>query len=648
MSFITRHAFPLFLAATLLFTPVAEAETSHTTARLFSAQTATGETGSVEAGLDITIEDGWKIYWRTPGDAGLAPAFDWTGSQNLAGTDIKWPAPHRFITADIDNIGYKKHVTLPVIINLQDAAQPLEISLKLDLLVCSDICVPETKKLTLSLPAGVANASADRALFDAALKTLPQKETAGFVFNKAYIDVDDENRRLLIVEAVSEQAPAKEDDLFIEHDSGTTFGKAAFEYNTGTKQLLIRTEIHSTSPLEKVAGELNVGQLRLTYVGANEAFEGAIKLGPKTADDVGAAGVTVAERLAAFDLRLILLSLLGGLILNLMPCVLPVLSLKVLSVVSHGGKDNRFDIFKNFMASALGIIASFWLMAGALSALKNAGGSVGWGIQFQHPAFLTFLFVLLLGFSANLWGFFEIQLPRFIANRAGAKAADEPTFAGHFLTGAFATLLATPCTAPFLGTAIGFALARGTLEIFIIFTLLGVGLALPYIALAFSPRLFKYMPKPGKWMIKLKKLLAIALFVTALWLGNILLSVTTGPALDSGWQVFAEEKIAPAVEDGKIVVVDVTADWCLTCKANKKLVLEQKAVKDILTADNILLLQADWTKRDETIAAYLKKYGRYGIPFNIVYGPAAPEGIPLPELLTKEAITGALAEAAGE
>jgi suppressor for copper-sensitivity B len=300
------------------------------------------------------------------------------------------------------------------------------------------------------------------------------------------------------------------------------------------------------------------------------------------------------------------------------------------------------------MASAAGILFSFWVMAGVLSTLKSAGQTIGWGIQFQYPGFLLFLIAVLLGFAANMWGLFEIPLPRLIVKNMPARHEHEPTLLGHFLTGSFATLLATPCTAPFLGTAVGFALAREGVDIFIVFTFLGLGLAFPYIVLALSPQVFKYMPKPGRWMIFLKKVLAAALALTAVWLFTVLMTVATQATLDDGWSPFDEALIAPAVNDGKTVVVDVTADWCLTCKANKRLVLDQQEVEDALSGPNILRLQADWTQRNETIAAYLRKYGKYGVPFNIVYGPGAPQGIILGELLSKDEIMRALAEATDE
>jgi suppressor for copper-sensitivity B len=247
-----------------------------------------------------------------------------------------------------------------------------------------------------------------------------------------------------------------------------------------------------------------------------------------------------------------------------------------------------------------------------------------------------------------MWGFFEIPMPRFIAKHIAARHEHEPTLAGHFLTGVFATLLATPCSAPFLGTAVGFALARGTFEIFLIFTFLGLGLALPFIILALSPRLFKYMPRPGKWMVTLKKVLSVALLLTAVWLANVIITLQTMPALDDGWQELDTAAIPTLVQEGKTVVVDVTADWCINCKVNKKLVLDQSDIVEAMSHENIVRMQGDWTQHDESIAAYLRQYGRYAIPFNVIYGPGAPGGILLPELLTKRDVQDALDEAAGE
>jgi suppressor for copper-sensitivity B len=255
-------------------------------------------------------------------------------------------------------------------------------------------------------------------------------------------------------------------------------------------------------------------------------------------------------------------------------------------------------------------------------------------------------------FAANIWGLFEIPMPAF-AGRAqlAADARANGTHAKSFFTGVLATALATPCSAPFVGTAVGFALARGPVEILAIFLALGLGLALPYLAVAAAPGLVRLLPRPGRWMRWLKGLLAITLLGTAIWLVSII-GVQTGLLSGGaggdriGWTKFDENAIAAQVADGKTVFIDVTADWCLTCQANKKLVLDRAPVAARLQGDRVVAMKADWTNPDPIISAFLERHGRYGIPFNIVYGPGAPQGLALPELLTDADVLGALDQAA--
>ena len=319
----------------------------------------------------------------------------------------------------------------------------------------------------------------------------------------------------------------------------------------------------------------------------------------------------------------ILLALLGGFILNLMPCVLPVLSMKVLSVVSHGGGEKRI-VRHSFLVTAAGIIFSYLALGGITIALKALGLTFGWGVQFQQPMFLVVLVLLLTFFAANMWGLLEIQLPRFLADNLDTSY--HPKLAGDFLTGAFATLLATPCSAPYLGTAIGFALAAGPKQIIVIFLALGLGMSLPYFAIALWPRLATSLPKPGAWMVRLRHILGTALALTAIWLVWVLMeqiperfAVLVGlcmigivvmlalrktsvapkiirfglidfavvaiivtligsmipkekPNVDRLWLPMDEAAIAADLDEGKTVFVDVTAGWCLTCKANMKFV----------------------------------------------------------------------------
>jgi suppressor for copper-sensitivity B len=421
---------------------------------------------------------------------------------------------------------------------------------------------------------------------------------------------------------------------------------------------------------------------------------------------VVAAG-TEASGLGGFA-GILAIALLGGLILNLMPCVLPVLSLKLLGVIGHGGGETG-AVRRSFLATSAGILFTFMVLASLAAGLRMAGLSVGWGIQFQQPIFLAAMAVVLTLFACNLWGFFEIPLPGWMGDLAlrysGHSQGRPHSLEGQFLTGVFATLLATPCSAPFLGTAIGFALARGAGETYAVFAALGLGFAAPYLVIVAAPQLAVQLPRPGPWMVSLRRLLSLALALTALWLLSVLaaqLSVdatafvaallvalgvvlwgqagekprfamprsvlrmaavllvvaaplapgcfeeTSLPPPQSGddlWQPFARAAIPALVASGRVVLVDVTAEWCLTCQVNKKLALDRGEVTQMIDNGGITAMRADWTRRDNDIAAYLAGFGRFGIPFNVVYGPATPRGMVLPELLTPARVADAVSRA---
>lgn len=338
-----------------------------------------------------------------------------------------------------------------------------------------------------------------------------------------------------------------------------------------------------------------------------------------------------------------------------------------------------------------------WTLAALTLAARSLGMNVGWGLQFQNPIFLAVMFIVLAVFSANLFGAYAIDLPSAMQTRL-ARAGGGKGYIGDFSTGAFAAILATPCSAPFLGTAVAFAMAGRVLDIAVIFTALGFGLALPYLVVAVFPAAISGLPKPGRWMLWMKVLLGLALAGTAGWLFWVMMGVggtrtalavlaasavlitilsinrlTAGPRLfgaavmgvfaivsagllsEAGkpsdtpaaeWAAFDRREIPKLVSQGKVVFVDVTADWCLTCKANKALVLDREPVLTAIRAPNVTAMQADWTRPDEAISRYLESFSRYGISFNAVYGPGAPEGIVLPELLSSEVVMSALAKAA--
>ncbi|HEX2113168.1 MAG TPA: protein-disulfide reductase DsbD domain-containing protein [Alphaproteobacteria bacterium] len=661
----------------------------HASIRLVAATTATGAAESLRLGLQFQLAPGWKIYWRSPGDAGFPPRIDWSGSTNVAAADIRWPAPERFQLFGLDTFGYGGEVVLPIELKPGNKGEPVGVVAKVEYLVCETICVPHDAQLSLSLPAGAAAPSAHAHLIDRFVARVPGDGAgAGISIERAAFHSGTPPEVSVTARGVM---PFAQPDLFIEGPAGWTFGKPAVSLAEGGRHVVLR----ATARRDAAQGDTLVGSdLTITLVDGERAAERKMSV---------AAGAAARGELALAGV--LALALLGGLILNLMPCVLPVLSLKLLNVVSHGGAA-RNVVRGNFLASAAGIVASFLALAAALVGLKASGHAIGWGIQFQNSAFLIFMALVLVLFAANLWGWFEIRLPyrlsAAVANVPGGAREDRW---GAFLTGALATLLATPCSAPFLGTAVGFALASGPAEIFAVFTALGVGLALPYLLVAAMPALAQRMPRPGRWMIVLRRVLGLALLGTAVWLLSVieaqigwrgmaalaaLLLVLVGflwvvreagerrrilrlgvvvvlaliafalparfsPTVETasivpGWQAWDRAEVDRLVAAGQVVLVDVTADWCITCQVNKSLVLTRGEVAERLAGTGggrVVAMRADWTRPDPRIAEYLASFGRYGIPFNVVYGPAAPSGIPLPELLTSDQVLAAFERAAG-
>jgi suppressor for copper-sensitivity B len=683
------------LSATMIAPAAARASASdwavntHTKVRLIAAASAVGSQRELRLGLEFRLKKNWKIYWRSPGDAGFPPRIDWAGSTNLRDATIAWPAPHRFTVLGFNTAGYKDAVVLPLTVRLAEAGKETRLVAKVDYLTCDEICVPYTVNLSLTLPAGPAATTRFAYEIDRYRALVPKSEAvSGIKIERIAVRERGAGDAMLTVLARSAKAFTAP-DLFVEGPPRLEFGKPQVALSEGGRVAKLTLAVRKVG---KAAPKATGALLTLTLTDGGRAVE-----------RIGAAEAAKGPPPAAGRgfVAILLLALLGGLILNLMPCVLPVLSIKLLNMVGHGGAERRI-VRKRFLATAAGVLAAFMVLAGAMVALKAAGASIGWGIQFQQSWFLVAMAVIVTLFAANLWGLFEIRLPGAIADRAAA-VGHSGSLKGEFATGAFATLLATPCSAPFLGTAVGFALSRGALEIFAVFLALGIGLALPYLLVAAVPALATRMPRPGRWMLWLRAVLGVALAATALWLltvlavqagertawliGGVLVAlvvlvwlrgriaasarpavlaalavlVVAGLALPSllppgeiaptqtagKWQRFDQASIAGLVRQGKVVFVDVTADWCITCKANKRLVLAREPVASMLDGRKVVPMVADWTRPNDTIARYLAEFGRYGIPFNVVYGPNAPEGIPLPELLTRSAVVEAIAKARG-
>ncbi len=645
------------------------------TARLITAENGVPPQGKViSAALEVTLAEGWKTYWKSPGAVGYPVSIEWDGSANLNDHELLWPAPTRFEAFDIENYGYEKAVTFPIRLQVQSPGDVLVLSAHVNMLVCAELCVPEDFNLSLVLPAGSAIDRASAALIAEAANKLPVAGVqSDITVSAAALSLDDNRLDISLTTA----SPFS--DLSVIPDLGpdAAFGPPQITLSDGGLAAAVGFDILSAPdappPLELV----------ITDDTRAAAFA------PDTTGTVPTAASKLAE-LAWF----FLLAFIGGVILNVMPCVLPVLSIKFSSVLKAGDQ-SAARVRSGFVMSALGVMAFMWSLAIILIAIRAGGGSIGWGIQFQNPYFLTVMATIITLFAANMFGQFEIALPQSW-NTKLAETGKEGSLGGDFAIGALAAVLATPCSAPFLGTAVTFALAGTAGQTLAIFTALGLGLALPYLAVAFWPQTVRALPKPGAWMNTVRWIMGLLLAATALWLISVLIGVIGWtatlliaaflagavaviafapkfkagavaaliafalivpavmerpappiPEVSSTWRGLSPNSISGWVVEGRVVFVDVTADWCLSCKANKALVLDRKPIVDMLSSDHIIAMRGDWTRPDDTILAYLKKNGRYGIPFNIVYGPGAPNGIALPELLTKDAVIKAVNRAGG-
>jgi len=696
-------------------------DTEYASVRLITSTKGTGTDTSTSSkpaipltmGLEFQLADNWKIYWRSPGDAGFPPQPDWTASENVDVIDMTWPAPVRFSVLGFETLGYKDEVVFPLTVVPVAPGRPVKIAGTIDYLICSDICVPETVDLALSIPSGEKSPSTFAHLINKHAVRVPSDgEAHGLrVASLALSNVDPAKPVLTVSVSSFLDIPFHSPDAYLEGPEGLGYGAPDVSLHNDGFEAQLRVPVYPNMGVESASlAELASASFTVTIVDGERSAEKKMtatisdeqqQLPPEALDSVTDSGL----------LFILGLAFLGGLILNLMPCVLPVLSIKLLGLVGHGGSEAR-TVRLSFLSSAAGIIVSFLIIGSTLAALKSAGATIGWGIQFQQPWFLASMMVVIIIFACNLWGWFEFRLPSVVAN-VGIHANHTHGMGSHFLTGMLATLLATPCSAPFLGTAVGFALARETPEILAVFATLGLGLAAPYILIAAVPKMATMLPRPGAWMIGLRRFLGLALAGTAGWLLwvlsqqvglyaagisgacaigliitiylrqrlraelpiNTVLSATalgifaiavpilaglpelgatfgnrgtqkqSVAKLDSLWQSFNQTNIDVLVSAGNVVFVDVTADWCITCQVNKSFVLAENPVMSALQSVEVTPMQADWTLPDAEISDYLASFSRYGIPFNAVYGPGAPEGLVLPELLTSDTVMQAIEKA---
>ncbi|HIF9113436.1 TPA: protein-disulfide reductase DsbD family protein [Photobacterium damselae] len=639
---------------------------------------------TVEGLLEVKLDKDWKTYWRSPGEGGTAPSINWELSSNLNSVDWHWPLPKRYEFLGVETLGYKHDVIFPMTFHLDDMNKPVFLSGKLTMSSCTSICVLTDYELSLDFNPEKLVPSVDAmVLYNKGNSLVPKPSTAVELTQISY----DEAKKIVSIVATN-KAGWTNPDVFVDGQSKPVKQTSFLtpKIDVSGEQLIAQVPVSSWFGTPKLVGE----PLSVTITDKDIAVELS-----KTADNKPVIALQNDSLL-----KVIGLALLGGLILNIMPCVLPVLGMKLSSVISAKGLERR-QIRAQFIASALGILVSFWLLAGFLALLKVSGQALGWGVQFQSPWFIGAMMIFTGLFAANMLGLFEIRLSSntntWLATRGGNS------YGGHFVQGMFATLLATPCSAPFLGTAVAFALGANYLTLFAIFTALAVGMAAPWLLIALFPQLANALPKPGMWMNTVKTIFGLMMLVTSLWLLSLManffslkivivigvialalllsqlwrikgkratlltvgfLIIVTAIGLiigsltadkwakplpqDHHWTPLNVEQIKQDVAQGKTVFVDVTADWCITCKANKVGVILQEPVYSALDQENIVLMRGDWTKPSDYVTNFLQSHGRFGVPFNIVYGPAAPNGIELPVILTSEQVLDALKQASSK
>jgi len=644
---------------------------------------------SFTVGLLLRMAPNWHTYWKFSGDAGLPTEIKWNLPPGWKVGEIQWPIPQKTDDpGDIQTYGYQDEVMLMQQITPPDDidGSTVKLAAEANWLVCEKICIPGSANLLITLPKSVTSAPANTELFDRYRKLLPQgPPDRDFSIGRP-------------------SQSANEISFSVKSGALADFGFADF-YPLPDEKAVVghpRTEIRGDKiaisvPFENQAPERLRGLLVVAKSPSDQNRTGWYISSGAPAANAKMPVQAPARSLATF----LLFGFVGGFILNLMPCVLPVISLKMFGFIQHAGKDRR-AIFRSGLAFVAGIFAWFIGLALVLIAFKAAGRQITWSAQFTNPYFVLFLAALVLVFALNLFGVFEITLSQSVTRRllATSERRDD---AGSFFQGVFATVLATPCTAPFLGTALGFAFTQSSIVILAMFTAIAAGMSAPYLALSAQPAWLRFLPKPGPWMLRVKQsmgflLLATLLFLLyvigeqrgvegAIWASCFLLIIAIvcwmkgafivptakpgtktvsvavmlllvsgsvvyfignkfrsakienlGVEMPQDWQPFTPERLQTELSQNHAVFIDFTAAWCITCKFNEKTVLEAAAVREAFQRHGIIKLRADWTNGDPAITKLLQQFGRPGVPLYVLYRGRAGDPFVFPELLTKNTV----------
>jgi thiol:disulfide interchange protein len=627
-------------------------------------------------GVLYTIVPKWHIYWQYAGDAGIPTQIEWQLPPGFQAGPLQWPLPTREQEpGGLEVFDYNNEVLLFTEVQApqQLPAGPIELAAKSNWLVCERQCVPGDAQLSLKLNDG-GQGPANQDIFTKYSSAVPKTGApAGYS-----VSLKPSGNQMVVEFAGVPQGsrldffPVPPENVVLNH------GKQA-----GDSVVL---SVDGGAALDRLKGVAVVESN-----GKTDAFIVELQPGGQAAANAGGVSTDLVGVLQA-----VAFALIGGLILNVMPCVLPVISLKIFGFVSEAG-ERPDKAFKLALVFSAGILGCFAVLAAIVTFFRAIGAQVGWGFQFQDYRFVLAIACLVFAFALNLFGVFELTVS---ARATGglAKLAAGGGYGGAFFQGAFATILATPCTAPFLGTASAFAFTQPAWATFLIFFSIGIGMALPYLLLAIQPKWLRYLPKPGEWMVRLKQLLGFLLLATLLWLswivgrlrgvdgmvelGGLLLIIgilawikgsfwtpvssvrsrvlaamsmvavfvvaigsylfVTAPS-ELSWQAFSLQSLDKALQSGRPVFVDFTADWCITCKANERFALDTAAVRQAFAQNQVVVLRADWTHGDPEITQILKEHGRAGVPMYLFY-PGGKDRPPvvLPELISSQTVLDAM------
>jgi thiol:disulfide interchange protein/DsbC/DsbD-like thiol-disulfide interchange protein len=673
-----------------------EAATEQVRAQLIASVDAVHPGDTIQVGVHQTIIPHWHTYWVNPGDSGLATTIDYDLPAGATAGAIQWPTPSRITLGPVVNYGYENEVTLLSSIKVpDDASGVFPVKAKVKWLVCEAVCIPQRAELALDLPVVAPGQDRGRgsALIGKAQASLP-------VASPWPVSATSDNSGLTLrITGTGLQPDNIKDIWFYPLEWGRIAHNADQPWLSSGDTIELRLQPGDDAPA--VGGRLN-GVLAVTEEGRD---------GPVTRGfiiDVPLAAAKAGASLAAEpDLALpsaLFLALLGGVILNLMPCVFPVLSIKALSLIKHAHQA-PLQTRLHGLAYTSGVLFSFALLGSLLIALKASGLQIGWGFQFQSPVFVLAAAYLMFAVGLSLSGVFSVGGS---ATGIGASLAERPGYTGSFFTGMLATIVATPCTAPFMGAAIGFALAQPPLVLLTVFLSLGFGLALPYLLLSFWPFLQRCLPKPGAWMERVKQGMAFPMYAAAVWLvwvlaqqggndavvvalggmvaiafaawlyestktgsetaqhsGEGIAALTLALVLTGGyygveagvaaeaessiaaegkdWQPYSDERLKALRAAGKPVFLNFTAAWCISCLVNEKVALSQRSVIDTFRQAGITYLKGDWTNRDPEITRKLAEFSRSGVPLYVFYpGGTAAGPVVLPQILTPEIVTQAV------